>query len=456
MKRSYSRLLIFAKSLPLLISLLLPSEAERAENPAAITVYRHATLVDVTQGRQIPNIEVVVEGQRISSVTKDDNAPPSSGTRQVNLSGRYILPGLIDAHVHLATPPNRRQAEALLRRNLYGGVIAVRDMADDLRQVSDLARAALAGEIPAPDIYYAALFAGPTFFSDPRTHQATFGAVAGKAPWLQAIDSDSDLRMNVALARGTSATAIKFYADLSPDLVRQATVEAHRQGMRVWAHATLYPARPQDMVAAGVDSVSHVGLLIFAALPPIQSFGYYMKHPLDLSDLKLTKDPIFPKLFRQMRNFHVVLDATMHEEIQSYEESADKAAHRGFPTPAIVRQLLSDARQAGVDIDSGTDFVADWRSLWPEVYEEMHELSAAGFTNAEVLRCATVMGARALGQDHELGAIEAGKLASFIVVDADPLLNLENLKRLAFVVKRGRESARVDYKPLVQDDIRDY
>jgi len=62
------------------------------------------------------------------------------------------MPGLNDAHVHLATPPNQRQAEAIMRRDLYGGVTAVRDMADDLRAVGELTRASRAGEIAGPDI----------------------------------------------------------------------------------------------------------------------------------------------------------------------------------------------------------------------------------------------------------------------------------------------------------------
>ncbi|WP_000685437.1 amidohydrolase family protein, partial [Bacillus cereus] len=72
-----------------------------------------------------------------------------AGAKQVDLAGRYVIPGLIDSHVHMATPPNAVQAKAMLRRNLYGGVTAVRDMADDLRSVGELAREARMAEIPA-------------------------------------------------------------------------------------------------------------------------------------------------------------------------------------------------------------------------------------------------------------------------------------------------------------------
>ncbi len=97
-----------------------------------------------------------------------------------------------------------------------GGVTAVRDMADDLRAVGELTRAALVGEIAAPDIYYAALMAGPNFFTDKRTAQTSAGGIVGHVPWMQAVVDDTDLPLAVAQARGTSATAIKLYADLTP------------------------------------------------------------------------------------------------------------------------------------------------------------------------------------------------------------------------------------------------
>src|SRR5690606_7410632 len=187
--------------------------------------------------------------------------------RRVDLSGRFVIPGLIDSHVHLATPPNRKRAEAILRRQLYGGVTAVRDMADDLRAVGDLARASLVGEIPAPDIYYAALMAGPPFFADPRVLSVSRGFAPGTAPWMQAVDPDTDLRTAVTPARGTSATAIKIYAALPAERVAAITAEAHRQKMMVWAHSAVFPARPAEVIAAGADVVSHVCYLGYEAQP---------------------------------------------------------------------------------------------------------------------------------------------------------------------------------------------
>ena len=75
----------------------------------------------------------------------------------INLGGGYVIPGLIDAHVHLSTSPDRQSAEAELYRQLYSGITAVRDMAGDARALASLARDSRLGEIDAPDVYFAAL-----------------------------------------------------------------------------------------------------------------------------------------------------------------------------------------------------------------------------------------------------------------------------------------------------------
>src|SRR5213075_3254491 len=121
----------------------------------------------------------------------------------------------------------------------------------------ELTRASRKGEIPAPDIFYAALMAGPSFFADPRTIAVSYGHPPGHTPWMQAIDARTDLREAVTLARGTSATAIKIYANLPGDLVARIAAEAHRQHLLVWAHAAVYPATPAQVIAAKPDAISH-------------------------------------------------------------------------------------------------------------------------------------------------------------------------------------------------------
>ena len=134
-------------------------------------VYRHATLIDATDPAKRADMAIITDGERITAVVPDRDLTPAQlvDAEQVNLTGRFLLPGFIDTHVHLATPPDRPVAESRLKRFIYSGVTATRDLADDLRNLADITRAARVGEIPAPDIYYAALVAGPRFFDDPRT-----------------------------------------------------------------------------------------------------------------------------------------------------------------------------------------------------------------------------------------------------------------------------------------------
>lgn len=403
---------------------------------AETVLYRGATLIDGTGGPPRANMSVLVEGERIRAVLPADDLSPPPGARVVDLSGKYLLPGLIDSHEHLATPPNRRRAEATLRRDIYGGVTAVRDMADDLRAVGELARASLKGEIPAPDIHYAALFAGPSFFDDPRTAATTYGHRPGHTPWMQAIDERTDLRQAVTLARGTSATAIKVYANLDARLVRRITAEAHRQGLQVWAHTAVYPATPAQVAAAGPDVMSHACSLAHqaAGTPPT----YQSRTPLDPAPFLAGDDPAVARVAATMQSREIILDATT------------SIYHQPRPRPGLCSGELSDAlvRQAwkaGVQISAGTDWVAPASDPWPTLHHELAALVKLGMPPSEVIRAATLNGARAAARLSDMGTIAPGKLANLIVTSRDPTLDIENLKTLDLTVKRGREYRRAEY-----------
>ncbi len=371
------------------------------------------------------------------------------------LSGRYVIPGLIDSHVHVATPPNNARAKAILRRDLFGGVTAIRDMADDLRPVGELKREALVGEIPAPDIFAAALMAGPPFFQDRRVLAVSVGAKPGTAPWMQSIDDATDLRTAVTLARGTSATAIKIYADLPARLVKGIAEEAHRQNILVWAHSAVFPTRPADVIASGADTVSHVCYLAYQA-EPVMLASYEDHTPVNEALLvKTGDDPVIAGLYREMLKRGTILDATGSLFVR--EDALRKADPKRRPLrctgPATIR-LTQQAWRAGVPISTGTDFGFGADQQWPEVHEELLFLARdVGMPPLQVIRSATLVGAQAAGQAADMGSVEAGKLANFVVLARDPLADIANIRTIEMTVKRGHAWPRKDYAPVTKAEL---
>jgi imidazolonepropionase-like amidohydrolase len=411
------------------------------------TIYRHATLIDPVDLRPRSDVAVIIDGERVAAVLADRDLTRSqiNGAQQVDLSGRFLVPGYIDSHQHLATPPDRAEAEARLKRDIYSGITATRDMADDLRQVGDLARAAQVGEIASPDIYYAALMAGPSFFDDPRTSAAALGAIPGKVPWMQAIGDGTDLPIAVAMARGTYATAVKIYANLPGRTVAAITGEAHRQGMKVWAHGMVFPATPSEVVGAGVDTVSHTCYLAYQAMST-RPDSYQHRFPIEAS-LFEHDNPVLASLFADMRRRGTILDATVHV-YREVEAGAKKAGKPPLCTVALAARLTNQAYRAGVAISTGTDGDAPPDDSLPSLFDEFALLGGpAGMKPGDVLRAATLTGARAAGQEKDMGSIEPGKLANMVVLSANPLADVRNLRSIVMTVKRGHRFDRTAYKP---------
>jgi imidazolonepropionase-like amidohydrolase len=429
------------------LAALAVTQSGRAAEPAKpeLTLYRGALLGDGTAAPH--RVAILTRGERIEQVSAADLAPPP-GARLVDVSGLYVIPGLINTHEHLATPPNRPWAEAMMTKDLYGGVTAVRDMADDLRQVADLARAARVGELAGPDIYYAALMAGPEFFDDPRTHAVSEGAEAGHVPWMQAITPATDMEIAVAEARGTGATAIKIYADLPGDEVAAIVREAHRQGTLVWAHAAVFPASPTEVIGAGVDSVSHACMLAYQASDQMPR-AYHHRAPVDEARFTEGKNPKVEALLQEMKRRGTILDATLRVYA---EMAADHRAHPDQPAPycsdSLAEAITHQAYLDGVRISAGTDGFSDDADAWPSLQDELELLQdKAGMKPADVIRSATLVGAEAMGQARDMGTVEPGKLANLAFVKNDPWADVRALRGVVLTVKRGAPYWRKDYRP---------
>ena len=416
--------------------------------PDSVTLFRNASLIDGTGASLRRGVSILVRGERIAEVGPNASLSAPKGAKVIDATGLYVLPGLVNTHEHLATPPDRGFAEAEMRKDLYGGVTTVRDMADDLRALGDIARASRAGEIPGPDIQYAALMAGPEFFKDPRTHATAQGAVAGEVPWMRAITPATDLTLAVAEAHGTGAAAIKIYADLPADQVAAITREAHRQGMLVWAHAAVFPASPAEVVDAGVDSVSHVCMLAYQASDAIPR-AYHDRAPVQSERFAAGDNPAVESVMQDMKRRGTILDATLHVYV---ELEAEHLAHPKSPAPycsaELAERLAGQAYRNGLLISAGTDGFSAPTDPWPALQEELELMQdKVGMKPADVIRAATLVGAMTLHEQEEIGSIAPGKLANLVFTRSDPLQDVRALRTIVLTVKRGVGFWRRDYHP---------
>ena len=440
----------------LLVAAVAMATAARAADapfaPAPATervVYRGATLIDGTGERPRRDMAVITVGDRIDAVLPARRLTPEqlAGARIVDLAGRWLLPGLIESHQHMATPPEPRRASALMRRALYSGITGVRIMADDLRSIAELDRAARVGEIPGPDLYFAALVAGPSFFSDPRTQAISAGYTPGETPWAQAIGDSTDIPLAVARARGTGAVALKIYADLPPHLVRRLAEEAHRQGLQVWAHGMVFPTPPADVLAARPDVVSHTCYLAYQAMAQ-RPRTYRERSPVDPALFAGGDNPAMAALFRTMREQRILLDPTLH-----VYDVVERMGRPFYCSLDLSAQLTAQAHRAGVMLAAGTDAEAPWRDPWPSLFDELELLvRRAGLTPMEAIRAATRNGAVAAGQGETVGVVAPGRRADLVVLERDPLADIANLRSVLFTVKRGRRFDRADYVPISQEE----
>jgi imidazolonepropionase-like amidohydrolase len=411
--------------------------------PSKSVVYLGATLIDGTGTAARQNVAILTRDDRIVAIRSADGFHPD-GQEIVDVRKKFILPGLINTHVHLATLADPPVARAYLRRELYSGVTTVRDMAGDARLLGELKREADLNEIASPDVYFVALMAGPGFFVDPRTHDSARGLIAGEVPWMQAITSKTDVKLAVAEARGTGATAIKLYADLPAPLLREITNEAHRQHMLVWAHAAVFPALPSEVVNAGVDVISHACMLGYEiSTPPVLS--YETRTPVDSAKLRQPSQKM-DALLENIKRRGIVLDATL----LPFEDSASP----NCPLD-INEDLAREAYRAGIAISTGTDDDPDWKDADSKLDTELELLVAkVGMTPAEVLHSATFVGAQAAGLEKAVGTVEPGKIANMVILDKNPMEDIANVRSVYMVVKRGTRYLRSSYKPARAEDFK--
>ena len=415
------------------LSLLLAGAAA-AQSSASVLVLNDVNLIDGAGAPARAHMRIVIRGDRIEAIENASKGPLPAGAVIRNLAGMTVIPGLIDAHVHLTSGPgNEEQIAKTLRFGLLGGVTSVRDLGGDDIVLAGLAKTAGDAKQAAPRIYYSTLVAGPQWFADPRPKASSHGGVAGEVAWMRAITPDSDFPGVIAAGKATGAIGLKIYADLPASTVARVTAEAHRQRLKVWAHSAVFPAKPSEVVAAGVDVVSHSFYLGAEGMnPPPDSYEAARRgQGIDYSKSPVDGEAI-AALFRLMKEKGTILDETLF---------VTNASKRGDDDPVwrFTVAATRRAHQLGIPLAAGTDnFGNPARDAAPNIHREMQFLvEECGLTPIEAIHAATFEGARTVGVEKSYGTVETGKVADLVILREDPASDIRRTKNIAAVIKGG-------------------
>ena len=430
MKRSSKALTAFFLAMSATIA-----GGEEAAPDIKTTALVGVTVIDGRGNPPLENQTLIIEGERIKELFTTGKGKVPGHATQVSLEGKYLLPGLIDSHVHLATDPERGEdvedVTPKLGRYLRGGVTAVRDMGGDTRVLAYLARQALIDKIDSPDIFYSTIIGGPEFFEDPRTVSSAKGFEAGTTAWMRAVTIESDLATILSQARGNGATGIKIYRNVPSDLMAPLAKEAARQGLKSWSHLDVDPAPPQAVADAGVTAVSHAAYFLGRARGEQQRW----KEEVIYSSKSITTAET-RQLIDTLADNNVILDATL----VIFDRGARNTGKPHYiNTQRAGVDFTRAAYAAGVRIAAGTDQGINMLYPTPSIHDELELLvEQAGLTPLDAVAAATSHGAILLGKENEFGAIEAGLKANLLVLNSNPLEDIGNSRDIAHVVKNGR------------------
>jgi imidazolonepropionase-like amidohydrolase len=397
------------------------------------------TVIDGTGRPSVPGATVVIEGNRITAVGTTVKAPP--GARIVDGTGKFLIPGMIDAHIHLRggrggnRPPAEQEREAVraLHSYLYAGVTTVFDAGNRSDFIMGLRAKEQSGAIVSPRI----LATGGTVAS-PNGHGGPYNIEAwpGDRKLL-----DEHIATKPDLAKigqdehgwGTRPQINQLPEDLLEKIIRYY----HSKGVRVIIH-TSNERNSIEAIYAGADTMAHpviqapvseqyLNLMSVKRVPTVstltigENYSRLADHP-EFLDEPLYRDTLEPEERQRLKT----------------EESARQKENRWAAWMKVMTPVAQDnmkrLNETGKDIvAAGTD-----QSSGPALHRELELLVGSGISPADAVVIATRNAARALGKLESLGTIEAGKLADLVLLRADPTRDIQNAKQIEMVIKDGR------------------
>ncbi len=429
------------------------------QSPPPSIAVTGVTVVDVEKGVALPDQNVLVTAGRILKTGPRRKVKAPSGWTQVDGRGLYLMPGLVDAHVHYYDP------QVYGRALVANGIVLVRDMGQPNESALALRQALNAGTLLGPEM----VTTGWMLDGDPPlVPQASRG-----------VRTPEEGRAAVRQQANAGVDQIKVYSGLQKEVFLAIVDEATRAGLKTVGHVpeSVYV---EDAIAAGQRSVEHlfgfeklVGRLLGeeVTLRP-GGMGADFDYWLRLGEINREK---LQDALRGVARSGVVVCPTLilfksqsrledvparryprSEYISPAVQDVWKAhwepSHREFMEkvwPALA-SFTAALHEAGVPLMTGTDLTMPGVIPGFALQEEMSMWQEAGIPAADVLRGATVVPARFLGCDRRLGTIAEGKAASLVLLKGNPLDDVRNVQKVNGVFLRGRYYGRADLDELLR------
>lgn len=395
--------------------------SEPAEHLALI----HGTIIDGTGAEVIHDGVVLMEKDRIASVTRWNDADLPEGTKVIDVSGKTILPGIIDSHVHSSASPSVR------RTFLKAGVTSVCDLGSPIESMPEFLKTRDSGKLAARGFRAGPIITIPEGLPDAVFH-TELNYEAG---------TPEEAKACVKNLVEHGADVIKIYLELwgeiamlSTEQVEAIVKEAHAHGRLVRAHVSKLAAL-DTALEGGVDVIEHVPKpdLSNAALQKVLADS---PDPLDdLLDKVVVPeyDTVLPRMIEEK----IILVPTLTRGLGRYHKDP-KASDAQRVLAAGVIEIVRRFNALGGVIAFGTDYFAEMPGVPGEMHRrEIELLHAAGLTPMEIIVSFTRNAARAVGMEGELGTLKKGMLADLIVVNGDPLSDLSALEKVAMVIQGG-------------------
>lgn len=407
------------------------------------TLVDHVQLFDSVKGQYLADRAVLIADGKVAAVGAGGSIKAPDGATIIDGRGKTILPGLWDAHQHVGDDWN-------LLQNLATGMTNYRSPGSMIDEAPGIIKRRASGDLLAPDGRISVII-------DRKDPLAAQGSLT--------VSSVEEAIAAVHKIKDAGLWGAKFYTSMKPEWIAPAAAEAHKLGLHVHGHI---PAgmRPLDAVRAGYDEITHINFIMMQAMPQDvvdkANTAARLEGPAKYGKDVDLDSPAMKAFYAELskRGTYVDPTLTVWEPLMTSDGSAIPPEYAPFAKVApasVVRswkisgyplfdnltrddfrksfdkmvQLVGRLHQAGVRVVAGTD------GYGLELVRELELYQQAGLTNAEAIQTATIVPARMVGMDKDVGSIEPGKTADIILVDGDVSKELGNLRHVVTVFEDG-------------------